>query len=145
MQQSLRQTFKLQGNCINLNLRIEISDSTDQKEKLTSYGVSEADIDNNCPPSWNSEDLPHEAGRVDQETGMADSIARLKKQLEIAELGCLRLEELYKKYRLHWLEENYWAGVLEKYAPREIDTCSARQIAWDAPSPIQDDDEGKVE
>ncbi|KAG2345994.1 hypothetical protein BDR05DRAFT_946517 [Suillus weaverae] len=113
MQQSLCQTFKLQGNCINLNLRIEILDSTDQKEKLTSYGVSqsqnssqtsEVDINNNCPPLWNSEDLPHEAGGVDQET-----------------------------------------GVLEKYAPHEIDTCSAHQIAWDAPSPIQDDDEGEVE
>ncbi|KAG2750659.1 hypothetical protein P692DRAFT_20873077 [Suillus brevipes Sb2] len=145
MQQSLRQTFKLQGNCINLNLRIEISDSTDQKEKLTSYGVSEADIDNNSPPAWNSEDPPHEACKVDQETDVADSIARLQKRLEIAELGCLRLEELYRKYRLRWLEENYRAGVLEQYAPREIDTCSARQIPWDAPSPVQDDDEGEVE
>ncbi|KAG1866146.1 hypothetical protein F4604DRAFT_1928156 [Suillus subluteus] len=145
MQQSLHQTFKLQGNYINLNLRIEISDSTNQKEKLTSYGISEADIDDNSPPAWNGGAPPHEAGRVDQETGEADSIARLKERLAHAELGCLRLEELYKKYRLRWLEENYRARVLEKYAPRDINTCSACQIDWNAPSPVQDYSDGEIE
>ncbi|KAG2747870.1 hypothetical protein P692DRAFT_20735849, partial [Suillus brevipes Sb2] len=57
--------------------------------------------------------------------------------LQHAEEGCLRLEELYRKYRIHWLEENYWASVLEKYAPCDIDICSPRQLTWDSPSPIQ--------
>jgi hypothetical protein len=33
------------------------------------------------------------------------------------------------EYRLRWLEENYQAGVLEKYAPCKIDACSTHKIA----------------
>ncbi|KAG1840204.1 hypothetical protein C8R48DRAFT_770783 [Suillus tomentosus] len=144
MQQSFSQTFKMQGNHINLNLRIEIPGSINQREKLTNYGVRESDIDNNCPPERNSEAPLDGAGRIDQETGEGDSMARLKERLELAELGCSRLGELYMKYRLRWLEENYRVRVLEQYAPRDIDTCSAHQIAWDAPSPVGGDDDDEV-
>ncbi|KAG2120554.1 uncharacterized protein F5147DRAFT_647034 [Suillus discolor] len=119
--------------------------SINQREKLTSYSVRESDIDNNCSPERNSKAPPDGAGKIDQETGEVDSIAGLKEQLELAELGCSKLGELYRKYRLCWLEENYRVRVLEQYAPHDIDTCSAHQIAWDAPSPIGDDDDVVVE
>jgi hypothetical protein len=64
-------------------------------------------------------------------------MADVKERLKHAELGCSRLEELYKKYRLHWPEENYRARILEEYAPSGISTTSPGQITWDAPSPIQ--------
>ncbi|KAG1837998.1 hypothetical protein F4604DRAFT_1941881 [Suillus subluteus] len=155
MQQSSCQTFKLQGYNINLNLRIEIPSSANQKEELAGHGVSDTDVDKNCHPAWNSEAplmqvKSHEAGGVDREIDGADSITKLKERLELAELHCSKFGELYQKYRLRWLEENHRARVLEKYAPSEIDTCSARQIPWDAPSPVQsdnddDDDDDKPE
>ncbi|KAG2339570.1 hypothetical protein BDR05DRAFT_951064 [Suillus weaverae] len=74
------------------------------------------------------------------ETGEADSVAELEEQLQLAELGCSRLEELYQKYRLRWLEESYQAGVLEEYTPSGVSTCPPHQITWDAPSPIQSND-----
>jgi hypothetical protein len=79
----------------------------------------------------------HKGGEAAHGAGDAESIAELKERLQRAELGCSRLTELYQKYRLRWLEEHHRAKVLEGYAPHGIDTCSAHQIAWDAPSPIQ--------
>lgn len=64
-------------------------------------------------------------------------MADVKERLRRAELGCSRYEELYKKYRLRWLEETYRARILEQYAPNGISTISPGQITWDAPSPIQ--------
>jgi hypothetical protein len=61
----------------------------------------------------------------------------LTERLRLAEINCLRLERLYQKYRLCWLEENYGVRVLEEYAPHGISTCSPRQIPWDAPSPTE--------
>jgi hypothetical protein len=74
---------------------------------------------------------------VSQEIEEGGFVANLEERVKRAESGCLRLEELYKKYRLRWLEEYHRANVLEEYAPSGIDTCSARQIMWDAPSPAQ--------
>jgi hypothetical protein len=75
-------------------------------------------------------------GEAPHGKGDAESIAKLKEQLQLVELGCSRLTKLYQKYRLRWLEEHHWANVLEEYTPDRVDTCSAHQIAWDAPSPI---------
>jgi hypothetical protein len=35
----------------------------------------------------------------------------------MAEKNCSHYFELYKKYRLRWLEENQQTDILEKYAP----------------------------
>lgn len=132
-------------------LRIELESYTNQKgEELTCSGArfvvdpiiyhsqsssptSEVNANNGLPGVNEAPHLPVK----DQETGEVESIDTLKERLKIAELSCARLEELYQTYRLRWLEENYWARVLEVYAPPEIDTCSPHQLAWNAPSPIQ--------
>jgi hypothetical protein len=66
-----------------------------------------------------------------------DSMTKLKERLQLVEMNCSRLESLYQKYRLHWLEENHQTRVLEEYTPNAISTCSPCQIPWDAPSPTQ--------
>ncbi|KAG2045725.1 hypothetical protein BDR06DRAFT_978004 [Suillus hirtellus] len=147
MVQHLGQTFKLQGQSINLNFRIELESYTNQKgEELTCSGASSSPTSevnaNNGLPGVN--EAPHLPVK-DQETGEVESIDTLKERLKIAELSCARLEELYQTYRLRWLEENHRARVLEVYAPPEIDTCSPHQLAWNAPSPIQSEDEGEGE
>lgn len=133
------------------SLRIEFEGYTDQKgEELARSGArfvinpiihhsqsssptSEVNVDNSLPGENEAPHLPVK----DQETGEVESIDTLKQRLKLAEQNCARLEELYQTYRLRWLEENYRASVLEVYAPAGIDTCSPRQLAWNAPSPIQ--------
>ncbi|KAG1779657.1 hypothetical protein EV702DRAFT_1043576 [Suillus placidus] len=125
------------------SLRIELEGYADKKGgELTRSGASEVDVDNLAGDN--------EAPRLpvkDQETGEVEAIDKLKERLKLVELSCARLEELYQTYRLRWLEEKHRARVLEVYAPPGIDTCSPRQLAWNAPSPIQseDEDEGKGE
>ncbi|KAG1868017.1 hypothetical protein C8R48DRAFT_771726 [Suillus tomentosus] len=142
MSQSLCPTFRLQGQAsVNLNLRIELVGNTNPRGE----GREVEDDDNRLSAAENNEVglVPvkiHRRGEAAHGTGDAESVAKLKERLQLAELGCSRLTELYQKYRLRWLEEYYRAKVLEEYAPHEIDTCSPHQIAWDAPSPIQGDD-----
>lgn len=76
------------------------------------------------------------ASGVNQEIN-EDLVADLKQRLERAESNCARLDELCQKYRHRWLEECYRTKVLEEYAPSGINTVSAHQIPWDAPSPVQ--------
>ncbi|KAG1849746.1 hypothetical protein F4604DRAFT_1687339 [Suillus subluteus] len=121
------QTFELQRRSINLNLWIELVGNTDieRVEELTS----------SSPSTRNSNARlllvnSHEEGAV-------DSMTELKERLQLAEMNCLRLESLYQKYRLRWLEERHRAMILEEYAPNGIITCSSSQIAWDTPSPAQ--------
>ncbi|KAG2740370.1 hypothetical protein P692DRAFT_20881013 [Suillus brevipes Sb2] len=117
-------------------VRIEITDNIGKRrEEDTGRGVSDADVGESC------QNQSHLLPIRDHETSEEESISNLKERLRHAEIGCSRLEELYQKYRLRWLEESYRARVLEKHAPGGIDTCSPRQIAWDSPSPIQSDDE----
>ncbi|KAG1906192.1 uncharacterized protein F5891DRAFT_1182410 [Suillus fuscotomentosus] len=126
-------------------LRIELLCNANQNsEELTSHDVlNEVDV-------GDSDSL---AGHIkaplelveNNETGEVESVARLKERLKLAEVGCERLGEMYRTYRLRWLEEMYRTKVLEKYAPHGIDTCSPHQIPWDAPSPVQSEDEGEVE
>ncbi|KIK46531.1 hypothetical protein CY34DRAFT_9656 [Suillus luteus UH-Slu-Lm8-n1] len=135
MTQSLSQTFKLQGHTsINLSLRIELGGNANPKGE-----GSEVDDDDNRLLAENNEES-NEGGEAAHGAGDEESIAKLKERLQLAELGCSRLAELYQKYRLRWLEEHHRVKVLEEYAPDGIDTCSAHQIVWDAPSPIQSDD-----
>ncbi|KAG1845192.1 hypothetical protein F4604DRAFT_1937098 [Suillus subluteus] len=115
-------------------IRIEITGNTDERgEEIAGHGVSDVNGDEDCQKQ------AHLLPERDQET--SESIAELKERLQHAEEGCLRLEELYRKYRIRWLEENYQASVLEKYALCGIDICSPRQLTWDSPSPIQSDNE----
>ncbi|KAG1894675.1 uncharacterized protein F5891DRAFT_1254821 [Suillus fuscotomentosus] len=156
MPQLWRQTT-LQRHIINLNLRIELVDNTNEsgKEIASVKGAntinnsqsppktSKANFDDNGPSVRNDE-APPLAVR-EYENGEVDSMVELKERLQLAEKNCLRLEELRQKYRLRWLEENYQARVLEEYAPNEIDTCPPHQIAWDAPSPAQSEYNLEVE
>ncbi|KAG2740717.1 hypothetical protein P692DRAFT_20881158 [Suillus brevipes Sb2] len=123
MQQS---SCQISGQVISLNLRIElvrdtIANQRGEPEPEEIASAREAVVDKDCPAAENPE----------------DSMADVKERLQRAELGCSRYEELYKKYRLRWLEETYRARILEQYAPNGISTISPGQITWDAPSPIQ--------
>ncbi|KAG1859420.1 hypothetical protein C8R48DRAFT_673963 [Suillus tomentosus] len=114
-------------------LRIELVDHTNESdEKLTS---EEDDGDNKS--AWNDKAslllLPTKKHR----DGEVDPIARMEERLQLAEMNSARLEELYQKYRLRWLEENYRVRVMKEHTPSGISTFSPRQIAWDAPSPPQ--------
>ncbi|KAG1869705.1 hypothetical protein C8R48DRAFT_771094 [Suillus tomentosus] len=147
MQQSLSesQTLNLSGHVISLNLRIElIGDANQRVEPVGLTGVRGADVVKNSPAAENNK-APLLLPNHGLEAGEAESIAELKKQLQHAESSCSRLEELYQTYRLRWLEECYRAGILEKYAPSGISTCSPRQIEWNAPSPIQTNGDDEVE
>jgi hypothetical protein len=62
------------------------------------------------------------------------TLTSLQARLDLVEKNCSRYFDLYKKYRLRWLEENHRAEVLEKYAPN-VDGYSPAQMPWDAPSP----------
>ncbi|KAG2059278.1 hypothetical protein BDR06DRAFT_1003413 [Suillus hirtellus] len=64
-------------------------------------------------------------------------MAKLKERLQLVEKINSRLEQLYQKYRLRWLEESYQARVLEEYAPEGVSTYPPHQISWNAPSPAQ--------
>ncbi|KAG1805830.1 uncharacterized protein BJ212DRAFT_1303895 [Suillus subaureus] len=163
MQQSLSEsrTLNLSGHVISLNLHIEIVGDANQRDEpieLTWCKVCE-------PPSiipkshYRTEEQMSSKIRQQQENNKAplvlpnhgckaskaESIAKLKEQLQHAESCCSRLEELYQTYRLHWLEECYHARILEKYAPSGISTYSPHQIAWNAPSPTQSNGNNEVE
>ncbi|KAG0702480.1 hypothetical protein DFH29DRAFT_875140 [Suillus ampliporus] len=128
---------------INLNLRIELSCNPNQSsEEHTSHDVlNEVDVGDNDPLAGHNK-APL---LLVDETEKVESIASLKEQLQLAQIGCARLGEMYQTYRLRWLEEVYRTKVLERYAPQEINTCSPHQIPWDTPSPVQSEDGGEVE
>ncbi|KIK33618.1 hypothetical protein CY34DRAFT_18256 [Suillus luteus UH-Slu-Lm8-n1] len=145
MPQPCGQNFKVQGRGINLTLRIELVGNIDESgEELAS--ASEATLDGNGPSALN--DGPPLLPVNDDEKHETESITSLQKRLQLVEKECSRLESLYQKYRLRWLEETYRAKVLKEYAPEGTSTCSPRQIAWNAPSPAQteydtEDDSGR--
>ncbi|KAG1751525.1 uncharacterized protein EDB91DRAFT_1078292 [Suillus paluster] len=114
------QAFKLQGHSINLNLRIELVGHTSESdEELTRLArmlmITNQQGTTRLPLCF--------CQQKNTEDGKVDSIARLKERLQLAEMNCTRLENLYQKYRLRWLEENY----------------------QDAPSPAQSEYEFEVE
>ncbi|KAG0703967.1 hypothetical protein DFH29DRAFT_874072 [Suillus ampliporus] len=143
MPQSWCENFTIQGHSVNLNLRIElVGDAKGSREELAC--TSEPNIDDNDSSARKDRALlplviDHNKGEVDSMT------KKLKERLHRAEMNCSRLENLYQKYRLRWLEENYRVGVLEKYTPHGISTSSPHQIAWDAPSPTQSEYDSKFE
>ena len=73
----------------------------------------------------------------DQTPAIAEDmiLADVRQRLAAAEKRCSHYFELFKKYRLRWLEENQRADILGKYAPPDVDPYSPAQIQWDAPSP----------
>ncbi|KAG0700706.1 hypothetical protein DFH29DRAFT_876377 [Suillus ampliporus] len=123
-------------------LRIELVDNVyESSEELTR--TSEVNVDDNSTSALNDEAPLLQVN--DNEKCEVDSITNLKKRLQLAEMECSKLERLYQKYRLRWLEENYWARVLNEYAPHGINTCSPRQITWNAPSPAQTEYDTELE
>ncbi|KAG2105841.1 uncharacterized protein F5147DRAFT_775154 [Suillus discolor] len=124
------QTFNVSGCIISLNLRIELANKVDERgEPAEIASISEVHVDKN--PSVENKNLPkHNCEQCEE------FMTELKEQLRLAELNCSKLGELYQKYRLRWLEENYWAMILEEYAPNGTCAISPRQIAWDTPSPF---------
>ncbi|KAG1881542.1 hypothetical protein C8R48DRAFT_766562 [Suillus tomentosus] len=146
MQQSLTQsqTFNISGHIISLNLRIEAVGNANQRDKPKGLGiVRTTDVDKNISSAEHNEN-PVLLPEHNCETG-EDSVANLKERLRLADLRCSKLQELYQSYRLHWLEESYRVQILEEYAPSGISTYSPGQIAWDAPSPIQNNEDDKIE
>ncbi|KAG1863917.1 hypothetical protein F4604DRAFT_1683530 [Suillus subluteus] len=128
------QTFKLQGRGfnVNVNVRIElVGDDNESREELATVCESNIDVDdptlhkNVAPPQLANE---HEKDQV-------NSVARLNERLQLVEMNCSKLEELYQTYRLRWLEEKSRVRALQKYAPEGVSTYSPRQMTWNAPSP----------
>ncbi|KAG1787209.1 uncharacterized protein HD556DRAFT_1312925 [Suillus plorans] len=149
MQQSLTQsqTFNLSGHIITLNFRIEAAGNTSSSnqsgEAKKPIVLRATDVDKSTSSAGYNEApvlLPENNG----ETG-EDSVAELKERLQLADLRYSELEELYKNYRLRWLEECYRTGILEEYAPNGISTYPPRQIAWDVPSPTQSNVDDGIE
>ncbi|KAG1862622.1 hypothetical protein F4604DRAFT_1683773 [Suillus subluteus] len=123
------------------SIRIEAAGNGNQRGKPII--VRATDIDKNSPSAEDNEapvlleEHNHEKNK--------DSVAKLKEQLQLADLRYSKLEELYQKCRLRWLEECYRTKILEEYAPSEINTYSPRQITWNAPSPTQNNEDDKIE
>ncbi|KAG2110712.1 hypothetical protein DEU56DRAFT_758363 [Suillus clintonianus] len=125
------QTLNLSGCVISLNLRIELASKVNGGgEPAELASVSDAYVVKNRPSTENK-DLPEHNRETHEE-----SVAELKERLRLAELNISKLGELYRKYRLRWLEENHRATILEEYAPNGISTTSPGQIIWNAPSPF---------
>ncbi|KAG1852582.1 hypothetical protein C8R48DRAFT_676091 [Suillus tomentosus] len=59
---------------------------------------------------------------------LEDILADLRQCLEVAEKNSNHYFELYKKYHLRWLEENWCADIPEKYAPTDVDHHSPAQL-----------------
>ncbi|KAG2129753.1 hypothetical protein DEU56DRAFT_758039 [Suillus clintonianus] len=115
------------------SIRIEAAGNGNQRGEPII--VRATDVDKNSPSAEDNEApaLLEEHNHEKNE----DSVAKLKEQLQLADLRYSKLEELYQKCRLRWLEECYRTKILEEYAPSEINTYSPRQITWNAPSPTQ--------
>ncbi|KAG0693978.1 hypothetical protein DFH29DRAFT_881038 [Suillus ampliporus] len=111
----MQQSLALKGCSRNLNLRIEINAKIENTQRGEG---SEASI---------SSGTDSEGAHLQLGTTLVtlDAVTDLQKRLEVAEKNCSHYFELYKKYRLRWLEENHRADILE----------SPAQIQWDAPSP----------
>jgi hypothetical protein len=147
---------------LTLFLRIEITGNVDKKSEharaddigcvdttiVDSQSLSNTrkfDVKKDLASAENEEaplhlpECDHERHKPEEE-----SIAKLKEQLRLAELGCSRLQAQFQVYRLRWLEECHRARILEEYAPIGINTCPPRQIQWDAPSPIQSTSDAAV-
>ncbi|KAG1848335.1 hypothetical protein DFJ58DRAFT_842973 [Suillus subalutaceus] len=106
-QPTRRQTSKLQGHSISLSLRIELVDNMNDDSSLA-----------------RSDEAPLPVSAIHNEKSNVDATIELKERLQSAEMNCSRLEELYQKYRLRWLEENYRARILKEHAPDGLSTCS---------------------
>ncbi|KAG2737888.1 hypothetical protein P692DRAFT_20823562 [Suillus brevipes Sb2] len=127
---AMQQTSPLNTCSINLNLRIKIDGTLDDEQRKEGLQVTI----NSCVDSESA--LP----QSDQTPAIAEDmiLADVRQRLAAAEKSCSHYFELFKKYRLRWLEENQRADILGKYAPADVDPYSPAQIQWDAPSPCPD-------
>ncbi|KAG2049269.1 hypothetical protein BDR06DRAFT_1012232 [Suillus hirtellus] len=116
------------GNTINLTLQIEIAGDGDQRSRNEWLaGVRQVDVEKGLASAENKEVL-HLPEHTHERHGK-ESIAKLEEQLWLAESGCSRLQ----------------AQIMEEYVPNGISTWPPHQIQWDAPSPIQSDNDDEFE
>ncbi|KAG2138539.1 hypothetical protein DEU56DRAFT_755830 [Suillus clintonianus] len=143
------QTFKLQGCSFNINVqdvlkaffRIElVGGDNESGEELAGISESKIDVDD---PTLDKNVAP--AQKNESEKDQVNAMAKLKERLELAEMNCSMLEELYLRYRVRWLEENYRVRALKVYAPDGVNTHSPRQITCDAPSPAQSEYDAELQ
>jgi hypothetical protein len=124
--------------------RIEIGLKTDKGGSEISMFVhpfpSQAFLTNLTCPTWTNRssrtDDQHLNKAQTPQVVVEDQDQDLRERLAVAEKNCNHFFELYKKYRLRWLEEIHCASILEKYAPSDVDCYTAAQMQWDAPSPF---------
>ncbi|KIK46546.1 hypothetical protein CY34DRAFT_104957 [Suillus luteus UH-Slu-Lm8-n1] len=147
----MQQSLALENCSGKLSLRIEIDvriDNTQRGEASVSTPIvfvqSPFTACSNNSPMWYRSSCVEDAPlpQLDKNpTPASDTIednastTSLQARLEEVEKNCNHYLELYKKYRLRWLEEIHRTDILEKYAPPNVDGYSPAQIQWDAPSP----------
>ncbi|KAG2092133.1 uncharacterized protein F5147DRAFT_657753 [Suillus discolor] len=147
----MQQSLALKNCSGNLSLWIEIDvriDNTQRGEASASTPIVFVQspftaCSNNSPMWYRSSCVENAPLQLDKKPTPASdaveditsSITNLQARLDVVEKSCNHYFELYKKYRLRWLEEIHRTEILEKYAPPNVDCYSPAQIQWDAPSP----------
>ncbi|KAG0692429.1 hypothetical protein DFH29DRAFT_882461 [Suillus ampliporus] len=114
----MQQLLALKGCSRNLNLRIEINAKIENTQRGEG---SEASISSGT----DSEGAHLQLGTTPV---TLDAVTDLQKCLEVAEKNCSHYFELYKKYRLRWLEENHRADILESTT---IGCCKGAELLCD--------------
>ncbi|KIK32917.1 hypothetical protein CY34DRAFT_110800 [Suillus luteus UH-Slu-Lm8-n1] len=127
----MQQSLALTDCCGTLNLRIEININSDSAQRGDGSEVSKSLHPVDAHLRLEKNQTPKPASNAVEDN---DTLTSLQARLETVEKNCSRYFDLYKTYRLRWLEENHRARVLEKYAPN-VDGYSPAQMPWDAPSP----------
>ncbi|KAG1877169.1 hypothetical protein F4604DRAFT_1680218 [Suillus subluteus] len=117
----MQQSLALKGCSRNLNLWIEIN----AKIENTQRGEG-SEITHLCWYRSSGADSEGAHLQLDTTPATLDAVTDLQKRLEVAEKNCSRYFELYKKYRLRWLEEHHRADILER-----IETKVNRQRGGD--------------
>ncbi|KAG0708539.1 hypothetical protein DFH29DRAFT_870695 [Suillus ampliporus] len=135
----MQQSVASNGCSLNLNLWIEIDLKTDKRAFLKKLTCSTNR--SSCTNGQGAYQHPNTKAQIPQ---VVEDLY-LQERLAVVEKNCSHFFELYRKYRLRWLEEIHHANILEKYAPPDVDCYTAAQMQWDAPSPfspgeILDDD-----
>ncbi|KAG2092932.1 uncharacterized protein F5147DRAFT_657545 [Suillus discolor] len=120
----MQQSLAIKGCCGKLNLRMEINVKTDNIQRGEGSEVSIS----SCTDSEDTHLQPEKNQTPANDAVEHITLTGLQERLEVVEKNCSHYFELYKKYRLRWLEENHRAGILEKYAPPNVDSYSPAQI-----------------
>ncbi|KAG2336582.1 hypothetical protein BDR05DRAFT_953267, partial [Suillus weaverae] len=126
----MQQSLELKGCCGTFNLRIEININSDNAQRGDGSEVSTSLHPGDAHLQLEKNQTPEPTSNAVEDI----TLTSLQAHLEIVEKNYSRYFDLYKNYRLRWLEENHQAEVLQKYAP-DVDGYSPAQMPWDAPSP----------